>query len=105
MSTAKGLGTFSPDGDHTLTRTSPIAELAPDAPIIITRAMLTAAFRQQLIADLDLSRRAGSLGKPSRHSTLAQANIDAYAAGKAYALLTQLHAVAQQMAAAQGATA
>lgn len=91
--------------DHTISRTSPIAELAPDAPIIITRAMLTAAFRQQLIADLDLSRRAGSLGKPSRHSALAQANIDAYAAGKAYALLTQLHTVAQQIAAAQGATA
>jgi hypothetical protein len=90
--------------DHTISRTSPIAELAPDAPIIITRAMLTAAFRQQLIADLDLSRRAGSLGKPSRHSALAQANIDAYAAGKAYALLTQLHTVAQQIAAAQGAT-
>ena len=91
--------------DHTISRTSPIAELAPDAPIIITRAMLTAAFRQQLIADLDLSRRAGSLGKPSRHSALAQANIDAYAAGKAYALLTQLHTVAQQVAAAQEATA
>lgn len=91
--------------DHTISCTSPIAELAPDAPIIITRAMLTAAFRQQLIADLDLSRRAGSLGKPSRHSALAQANIDAYAAGKAYALLTQLHTVAQQIAAAQGATA
>lgn len=105
MSSANSLGTFSPDGDHTISRTSPIAELAPDAPIVITRAMLTAAFRQQLIADLDLSRRAGSLGKPSRHSALAQANIDAYAAGKAYALLTQLHTVAQQIAAAQGATA
>lgn len=39
------------------------------------------------------------------YSALAQANIDAYAAGKAYALLTQLHTVAQQIAAAQGATA
>ena len=91
--------------DHTLTRTSPIAELAPDAPIVITRAMLTAAFRQQLIADLYLSRRAGSLGKPSRHSTLAQANIEAYAVSKADSLLKRLHAVAQQVAAAQEATA
>lgn len=91
--------------DHTLTRTSPIAELAPDAPIVITRAMLTAAFRQQLIADVESSRRPSGMGKPSRHSAQAQANIEAYAASKADALLKRLHTVAQQVAAAQGATA
>lgn len=100
MSTAKGLGTFSPEGDHTLTRTSPLAELAPDAPIVITRAMLTAAFRTRYTVPFD-----ALLAKaPHYHAELAAA-ADHAAKLDADELLADLHTVAQQVAAAQGATA
>lgn len=91
--------------DHTITRTSPIAELAPDAPIVITRAMLTAAFRQQLIADAESSHWRGGISKPSRLSALEYANFDARATIQADDLLKRIHAMQNWLAATQGATA
>ena len=86
--------------DHTISRTSPIAELAPDAPIIITRAMLTAAFRIQRLDEI--RRTYPRIGADTR---MARAQANDVAARRADLLLRDLQKVAAQTAATQGATA